>query len=188
MKKLLLGIMVLVLAGAAQPGLGAQSQAQEPPTEAQLLERIAKQPNDAAAHIELAKLYNAQQRNAEAERMLFRALALLRTKLEPQLQAATNPYEGAVRVGGDIKEPIKIRDVKPIYPAEAQDAKVQGIVIVEALIGQDGSVREAKVLRSVPMLDDAALGAVRQWQFTPTLVNGDPVPVVMTVTVNFTLN
>jgi protein TonB len=60
-------------------------------------------------------------------------------------------------------------------------------VIIEAIIGPDGRVQEAKVLRSIPLLDAAALDAVRQWQFTPTLLNGVPVPVIMTVTVNFTL-
>jgi protein TonB len=90
-------------------------------------------------------------------------------------------------VGGNIKPPTKIRDVKPLYPAIAQSARVQGIVIIEATIGQNGLVQEAKVLRSIPLLDQAALDAVRQWQFTPTTLNGVPVPVVMTVTVNFTL-
>jgi protein TonB len=61
------------------------------------------------------------------------------------------------------------------------------MVIIEATIGGDGKVIAAKVLRSVPMLDEAALDAVRQWEFTPTLLNGAPVPIVMTVTVNFKL-
>jgi protein TonB len=65
---------------------------------------------------------------------------------------------------------------------------VSGIVIIEATIGKDGSVRDARVLRSVPLLDQAALDAVRQWRFTPTLLNNEPVEVIMTVTVNFTLN
>jgi protein TonB len=77
--------------------------------------------------------------------------------------------------------------VKPVYPAIAQSARVQGVVIIEATIGPNGNVQEAKVLRSIPLLDAAALDAVRQWQFTPTLLNGVPVPVIMTVTVNFTL-
>jgi protein TonB len=64
---------------------------------------------------------------------------------------------------------------------------VQGVVIIEATIAPNGRVQAAKVLRSIPMLDAAALDAVRQWQFTPTLLNGEPVPVIMTVTVNFTL-
>ena len=92
-----------------------------------------------------------------------------------------------VRVGGDIAEPKKIKDVKPAYPPVAQAAGVQGIVILEAIIDRDGNVREAKVLRSVPLLDQAALDAVHQWRFLPTLLNGVPVEVIMTVTVNFTL-
>ena len=61
------------------------------------------------------------------------------------------------------------------------------MVIIEATIGKDGSVKDAKVLRPVPLLDQAALDAVKQWKYTPTLLNGVPVEVVMTVTVNFTL-
>jgi len=60
-------------------------------------------------------------------------------------------------------------------------------VILEAVLGVDGVVREVGVLRSIPLLDEAALQAVRQWQFTPTLLNGEPVPVVLTVTVVFRL-
>jgi protein TonB len=92
-----------------------------------------------------------------------------------------------VRVGGNIKAPTKIKDVRPVYPAIAQSARVQGVVIIEATIGPNGRVVDAKVLRSIPLLDAAALDAVRQWEFTPTLLNGVPVPVIMTVTVNFTL-
>jgi periplasmic protein TonB len=77
--------------------------------------------------------------------------------------------------------------VNPVYPPIAQSARVQGVVIVEAIIGPDGRVTEAKVLRSIPLLDAAALDAVKQWVYTPTLLNGVPVPVIMTVTVNFTL-
>ena len=97
------------------------------------------------------------------------------------------PPPAPVRVGGNIKQPTKTKDVRPVYPAIAQSARVQGVVIIEATIGPDGRVQEAKVLRSIPLLDAAALDAVKQWQFTPTLLNGVPVPVIMTVTVNFTL-
>jgi periplasmic protein TonB len=90
-------------------------------------------------------------------------------------------------IGGRIKEPAKVRHVPPVYPAIAQQARVEGIVIIEAIIGTDGRVQQARVLRSKPLLDDAALAAVRQWVFTPTLLNGVPVPVIMTVTVNFRL-
>jgi periplasmic protein TonB len=92
-----------------------------------------------------------------------------------------------VRVGGAVREPQKIRHVSPVYPAIAQAARVQGVVVIEATIGADGRLINARLLRSIPLLDQAALEAVRQWEFTPTLLNGVPVPVIMTVTVNFTL-
>jgi len=93
-----------------------------------------------------------------------------------------------VRVGGNIKEPARTKDVPPVYPPIAQQARIQGAVIIEAVIGTDGKVREARVLRPLPMLDQAALEAVRQWEYEPTLLAGQPVAVVMTVTVIFTLN
>jgi protein TonB len=93
-----------------------------------------------------------------------------------------------VRVGGNIKPPVKIRDVKPVYPEEALQARVQGVVIIEALIDETGKVSDAKILRSIPLFDQAALEAVRQWEFTPTVLNGVPVPVIMTTTVTFTLD
>jgi TonB family protein len=93
----------------------------------------------------------------------------------------------AVRVGGQIRQPTKIKDVKPEYPAIARSARVSGVVTIEATIGTDGKVADATVVRSVPMLDQAALDAVRQWEYTPTLLNGVPVPVIVTVTINFTL-
>ena len=92
-----------------------------------------------------------------------------------------------MRVGGAIRQPTQIKKVNPVYPPIAQSARVQGVVIIEAIIGPDGRVTEAKVLRSIPLLDAAALDAVKQWVYTPTLLNGVPVPVIMTVTVNFTL-
>jgi protein TonB len=94
----------------------------------------------------------------------------------------------AVRVGGNVKVPVKTKHVAPVYPAVAQSARVQGVVIVEVLLGPDGRVRDASILRSIPLLDQSALDAVKQWEFTPTLLNGAPVPLIMTATVQFTLN
>jgi TonB family protein len=91
----------------------------------------------------------------------------------------------AVRVGGQIKPPTKIKDVQPVYPAIARSARVAGAVTIEATIGPDGKVIDATVVRSIPLLDQAALDAVRQWEYTPTLLNGVPVPVLVTVTINF---
>jgi TonB family protein len=90
-----------------------------------------------------------------------------------------------VRVGGQIRPPTKIKDVPPVYPAIARSARVAGVVTIEATIDPDGKVMDAKVVRSVPMLDQAALDAVRQWEYMPTLLNGVPVPIVVTVTINF---
>jgi len=94
---------------------------------------------------------------------------------------------GPVRISDGIRAPRKIKDVPPRYPVLAQQARVQGTVIVEAVIGVDGRVKETRVLQSVSLLDHAALEAVNQWVFSPTLLNGEPVPVVMTVTVEFRL-
>jgi TonB family protein len=92
----------------------------------------------------------------------------------------------AVRPGGRIMPPKKIKDVAPVYPALAQSAHVTGQVTIEATIGEDGKVIDAKVVRSIPLLDQAALDAVRQWEYLPTMLNGVPVPVLVTVTVSFT--
>jgi TonB family protein len=100
-----------------------------------------------------------------------------------QLPPGMNP----VRVGGNVRPPTKVRDVRPLYPPEAQAAGIQGVVILEATIDTDGRVYDARVLRSIPGLDEAAMDAVKQWEFTPTELQGVRVPVIMTVTVNFTL-
>ena len=92
-----------------------------------------------------------------------------------------------VRAGGAIVAPRKIVHVAPDTPAIARHARVEGIVIIEATVDESGTVQSARVLRSVSLLDEAALGAVRQWRFTPTRLNGAPVSVILTVTVNFAL-
>ena len=105
------------------------------------------------------------------------------------LRSCIDPHEaGAVRVGGQIKEPKKLKNVAPEYPDIAKQARVQGIVILECTISPQGRVTDVKVLRSIPLLDEAARAAVLQWVYSPTLLNGVPVPVIMTVTVNFKLN
>jgi TonB family protein len=91
------------------------------------------------------------------------------------------------RVGIDVGEPRKLVHVPPTYPPEALRARVQGTVILECTIGPDGRVTGVEVKRGAPLLDGAAREAVRQWVYEPTRLNGVPVPVVMTVTVNFEL-
>ena len=92
-----------------------------------------------------------------------------------------------IRLHQGMKAPYKIVDVAPAYPPVAQRAHVEGVVILEAVIDAQGRVASVRVLRSIALLDEAAVDAVKQWRFTPALLNGEAVPVVMTVTVNFTL-
>jgi protein TonB len=90
-----------------------------------------------------------------------------------------------VRVGSGIGAPRKIVDVPPVYPEDAKAAGVSGVVIVEARIATDGSIAYASIVKSIPMLDDAAVDAVLQWKYEPTTLNGEAVEVIITVTVNF---
>ena len=92
----------------------------------------------------------------------------------------------AIRVGGQIRRPVRIKEVAPVYPAVARSARVAGDVVIEATIDEEGKVADARVVKSVPLLDEAALDAVRQWQYRPSLLNGVPTAVVTTITVQFT--
>jgi protein TonB len=137
---------------------------------------------------ELAAAAKAASEKAAAEAVAAKEKAdAIAAKEKADAEAREQAKAAAIRVGGKMKPPTKTKNVTPAYPAAAKSAGVAGVVIIEATIGADGKVVDAKVLRSVPMLDQAALDAVKQWEFTPTLLNGKPVPVVMTVTVNFKL-
>jgi TonB family protein len=92
---------------------------------------------------------------------------------------------GAVRVGGSVRPPRKLVNVAPVPPETALRAGIKGTVILEVTVDIDGSVKEARVLRGIPLLDASALEAVRQWRYEPTEVSGKPVPVTMTVSVVF---
>lgn len=105
----------------------------------------------------------------------------------PDAPEYTPPPVAPLRVGGHIKEPVKTRHVPPVYPKVAMAAGVEGIVIIEAVIDEKGRIEQARLLRGVPILDEAALAAVRQWEYTPTLLDGVPTRVVMTITVTFRL-
>ena len=102
--------------------------------------------------------------------------------IEERTATVAVPPPEPTRIKGDLQQPTKITDVRPEYPAIAVSARVQGLVIVEATIGTDGKVKDAVVVQSIPLLDAAALAAVRQREFTPTVVKGAPVSVITTVT------
>lgn len=105
----------------------------------------------------------------------------------PRTEAPAPPAQ-PVRMHSGVDAPRKLRDVLPAYPAAARAAGVHGVVILEVTISEHGMVTAARVLRSVPGLDQAALDAVTQWTFAPARLNGQAIPVVMTVTVNFALS
>ena len=102
----------------------------------------------------------------------------------PPVPPTTTP----ARAGVDIKAPERIRYVPPVYPVVARANRIEGIVVIEAIIGVDGKVDHARVTRSTAFLDEAALEAVKAWEYTPTLLNGRPTAVIITVTVQFRLN
>ena len=93
-----------------------------------------------------------------------------------------------VRVGGNVKPPVSIKRVEPVYTEIARKARIEGIVIIEAIIDRNGNVTDARVLKPLPMgLDQAALDAVKQWKFKPGTLGNQPVPVIYNLTVNFRL-
>lgn len=92
-----------------------------------------------------------------------------------------------VRVADLPVSPRKIVDARPVYPEIARAARVEGTIIMEAVLDTNGRVTQLRVLKSVPLLDLAALDAVRQWRYTPSLYGGHAVSVLMTITVRFTL-
>jgi len=98
------------------------------------------------------------------------------------------PHPTTVRVAQLPEPPRKIVDVHPVYPEIALKARVEGTVILESVLDTSGNVTQLRVIRSVPLLDQAALNAVRQWKYTPTVYGGRPVSVLMTITIRFTLN
>jgi len=104
------------------------------------------------------------------------------------LPEAPPPPVAPLRVGGVIREPRRVSAVPPVYPDLAVKARMQGTVVVEATINERGRVVTVNLVQGAPLLTDAALEAVKKWVYTPTLVNGIPTPVIMTVTVHFRLS
>jgi protein TonB len=100
----------------------------------------------------------------------------------PPPQAA--PAE-PLRVGGVVKEPRIVKLVPPVYPKMASLARVSGTVVLEAVVTVDGTVAEIRIISGHPLLADAAIAAVKQWQYEPTLLNGVPTAVILTATVHF---
>jgi protein TonB len=92
-----------------------------------------------------------------------------------------------IRVGGQVQQAKMVRMVQPVYPQIAKTAHIQGTVILHAIIDKDGSVQELTYISGPPLLMRAAMDAVKQWRYQPTLLNGEPVQVDTTISVIFTL-
>lgn len=101
----------------------------------------------------------------------------------PKIQAPTR-----VRVSSGVVTGLKIRDVKPVYPPLARQARIQGTVVLQALISKTGDIENLQLLSGHPMLAPSAIEAVKQWKYKPYLLNGEPVEVETQVQVNFTLS
>lgn len=98
------------------------------------------------------------------------------------------PAPTQIHVGGDVQKGNLILAPHPVYPRIAVTARMQGTVHIQAIIERDGTIGHLKVLSGPPLLQNAALDAVKQWRYKPTLLNGEPVEVVTEIDVNFTLN
>lgn len=101
---------------------------------------------------------------------------------------AVAPPKGPVRVGGDVKQPRILKIVEPKYPPEARRGRIEGVVVIEATVTEQGSVEKMKVISGPPLLAQAAADAVQQWKYEPTYLNGEPVAVILTAKVTFQLS
>ena len=139
---------------------------------------------------ELAVAARAASEKATADAMAAKgkadaAAAAVAAKEKAAAETRAKLAKTAVRVGGAIHSPKKIKDVAPVYPAIAKSNRIGGTVEVELTVGPDGKVVATRVLKSVPVLNQAALDAVEQWEYTPTRVKGVAVPVILNVAINF---
>ncbi len=155
--------------------------------ERELLSQLADRETAFAASLGLAALYRTERRTSEAVRMLDGAREILWA--EQRMPESGHPMPRPdprvpVRVGGDVPEPRRISSVEPVYPASARNGEA-GVVVVEFIIDAAGNVERARVLRSSPLFDAAALEAVRQWRYEPTLLGGVAVPVLTTAVLGF---
>jgi TonB family protein len=140
---------------------------------------------DRARELAAATRLASEKAIADATAGKTRAEAAAAAKVKADTEARAKLATTAVRVGGAIPNPAKTKNVMPVYPPLAKSTRVGGTVQVEATIGPDGKVADARVVKSVPLLDQAALDAVTQWEYAPTRVRGVAVPVIVTVAINF---
>src|SRR5262249_17734443 len=119
----------------------------------------------------------------------------LRLSLPPAVPAplpAAAPAEASapnrIRVGGNVQQAMLLEQPRPLYPPLAKQARMQGVVRVEAILARDGTVSNLTVMSGHPLLVESAIEAVKRWVYKQTLLNGEPVEVVTVIDVNFTLS
>jgi TonB family protein len=169
------------------------------PNDLQFMFRLSKvqeeQGEIAAAEDTILAAHRQHPQELEPYKMLAQFYARRATAMSKQIADAHGPSptaadilgtpdtNGIYRVGGGVPPPQ--RADTPRYPEEAKAAGIEGVVLAEVVVSEQGVVTDAKIVRSIPMLDEAALETVRQWRFRPAVVNGQPVPARMVVTVMF---
>ena len=171
-----LGVLVAaaILVGGLQVG---------PVSASRLAESIGAE-QEQPAEPSTGRIAELVERAAALQEQLQAVLDELQALLGDADRPAARP-DGPFRIGGGIAPPTKVVSVAPVYPPEARAARVSGVVIMDVTLSPTGEVSDVEVLRSVPLLDEAAVAAVEQWRYEPTLVDGVPVPILLTVTVNF---
>jgi protein TonB len=107
--------------------------------------------------------------------------------LAPPVAVPKPPVSRPLRVSQGVERGFLEREVKPVYPALARQARIQGAVLLQAIVGKDGSIENLRVVSGRPLLAPAAIEAVRQWRYRPYTLNGTPVEVETEITVNFVL-
>jgi len=158
------------------------------PLTSEVMQQIARTIDDADKHLHLSVI-----RTAEGTATLKLSLdtpappASIYSREAPAVSAAATSSPQRIRVGGNVQQSMLIEQFRPVYPPMAKQARIQGVVRFNAIIARDGTVANLEVLTGHPLLVPAALEAVRQWVYKPTLLNGEPVEVITQIDVNFTL-
>lgn len=182
-------LLVLLICALAMFTRSSERVVAQGATESDLLKQLAQPRTAFSASLDLASLYRDQRRTNEAIQMLDGAISILLAEQRPLVAGRPMPPPPPpgvpVRVGGDVLEPRKTRNVFPVYPESARQARLYGAVQVEFVIDTTGAVGDVRVLRSCPPFDGAALAAVRRWRYEPTRLNGIAVPVLTTTVVGF---
>lgn len=178
------GVMALVLSAPADAQRGGSGAA-----ETMLRQRLAAERDRLQPHFDLANFYYHERRYEDFDQILNAALKLIRQTqknagadgMPPTVSADATPR----RAGAEVQPPPRLREIRPVYPAEALEKGIGGVVGVEVTVDTRGVVTDARVTESVAGLDDAALAAARQWEFAPAILRRSIVPMIMDIRLTF---